>query len=168
MCIYYTIGCSLLDQTIFCYGGYTEISTDTATNAFFGLNISQPITKISAETSWVDLTKPSNNVVLEANANFAMTSVPQRGLLFVSGGDGYNHTDLDRQVSIYFASNNTWVNVAVPQSDFEQMFDETAVADAQGNNVYLWGGETVQVASISAGWLLRRTKCHCCSLLRIH
>ncbi|KAF7720448.1 hypothetical protein EC973_008640, partial [Apophysomyces ossiformis] len=85
-------GCTLLEKTIYCYGGVLAVnqidfSAETV-KEFLTLDVSHNLTWNELASNWTEMTQNySQNTLLEQNGNFAMVNVPQAFL--INGGLGW-------------------------------------------------------------------------------
>lgn len=119
-------GCTLLKNTIYCYGGgkYASGSTAGAIDSddhfttfaeHYALDLTSGVDQVSAD-AWRNISTPPNGFVLEPNADFALIPVPQSNSYIVHGGLGYNNgnTALRNRTVMFHADTETWETIATP------------------------------------------------------
>ncbi|KAF7732837.1 hypothetical protein EC973_000113 [Apophysomyces ossiformis] len=155
-------GCTLLRNTIYCYGGIpaTIVFRYRAETyqGFYKLDVSRNLTRDELMSNWTQLnddvpfdSKP--NMTLEANADFAMVPIPNQASV-VNGGVGYGAavltdtangkkipmTRLLNDETTKFDGQNWSI---IPSGGIDQYFGQTGNYVESKQSIYYWGGWSV-------------------------
>ncbi|KAI8063835.1 hypothetical protein BC940DRAFT_306964 [Gongronella butleri] len=149
----FRLGCAILQDTIYCYGGGQYVAGASSFNHALSDHLMMPLTAdfkvANAQSNWTNVPAPKNYIT-EPNYAFAMTAVSKTQYV-IQGGAGYNDgkTMLKNKTVLYDAPSNTWQAIATA---FNQTMGSSLNVD-QNNNTYLFGGEWIYTYSDSDNFM---------------
>jgi hypothetical protein len=122
------IGCGLLNENVFCYGGVEgnmTVSTSTDTTMYM-LDLSKNATMSELAGNWTLIQPNTNGVSIETRLSPQFTQVSDTQIVFNGGfgGSGGNIPIVDQTIA-YDASSNSWskyANYAEPPYGDRQMY----------------------------------------------
>ncbi|ORZ09310.1 hypothetical protein BCR42DRAFT_424164 [Absidia repens] len=134
------LGCVLLQQKIYCYGGGQYVAGGTnynrVLNDHFSLDLSKDFMVSDGQNAWDMLPTPTD-FTLEPNYSYGYTILTPTSYLITSGS-GYNDdkTLLKNKTTVYHADKDQWESLPTPAN---QSIGTTVNIDKHGT-LYLFGG----------------------------
>ncbi|RUS19448.1 hypothetical protein BC937DRAFT_87455 [Endogone sp. FLAS-F59071] len=129
--------CTLIKQTVYCYGGESIGPTDN--NNLYALDVSQTF-NVSSNPPWIDRTSDAGSLVTSSVAYFALAPLPD-GRSFIINGGSSNALDksIPNDTLKYNGVSHNWTIPITSGAAMVQRREHSAAYDDQGK-VYFWGG----------------------------
>ncbi|ORZ12713.1 hypothetical protein BCR42DRAFT_419820 [Absidia repens] len=132
--------CTVLEDQVFCYGGYSSASGGVFTNVtndHYTLDLKQAdLTKARVASEWTSQEPSSNSPPLEPRSNLQIAALDNNRYMILGGRHGA--TPLNATAVIYDKTSNSWTGLA-PPPPFDM--SEGAMVASDANTVWAYGGK---------------------------
>ncbi|KAI8989449.1 hypothetical protein BDB01DRAFT_542227 [Pilobolus umbonatus] len=128
----YNGGCTIINQTIYCYGGTVNQRTSSE---HYSLDVSRDFVISKAYNTWRSLSP--ENFQLEPNSLFSIVGLNDSYIIYGGLGFGTPSIVLKNITTQYFVNNNTWTSIQ--SGGVTPSRESTATLDSN-NRIWVWGG----------------------------